>query len=149
MRSTRALARVLVLTALALALAPRVDAQFFGHNFAGDYGLFSGSRDLIGSATVDLSSYRLEAPVIEYLSDATYRSTGYIQLSVATRDTHSYINTFDFFHDSYQSTFNKLIDIFLINKRHLDVNLSKLRLSIGTKIFIPKTTGNLEITLHA
>ena len=38
--------------------------------------------------------------------------------------------------------------IFLLYKRHLTVNLCKLRLTVGTKVFITETLGNLEITVE-
>ena len=40
-------------------------------------------------------------------------------------------------------------DIFLFNKTHLTVYLSKLRLTVCTKIFITETLYNLEVTIKA
>ena len=40
-------------------------------------------------------------------------------------------------------------NIFLFNKTHLTVYLSKLRLTVCTKIFITETLYNLEVTIKA
>ena len=39
-------------------------------------------------------------------------------------------------------------NILLRDESHLAVNLGKLRLAVGTQIFIPETFNNLEITVE-
>ena len=40
-------------------------------------------------------------------------------------------------------------DIILVNETHLAVNLSKLRLTVSTKVLITEALGNLEVTVKA
>src|SRR3989339_149590 len=38
--------------------------------------------------------------------------------------------------------------VFLLNKAHFEVHLSKLRLSVTARVFVPKAPRELEITLN-
>ena len=45
--------------------------------------------------------------------------------------------------------FADIDDVILLNETHLDIKLSELGLSVGTKIFIAVTARDLEVTFHA
>ena len=40
-------------------------------------------------------------------------------------------------------------DIFLVTEAHLDIYLGELRLTVGTKVFVAETFGDLEIAVKA
>ena len=45
-------------------------------------------------------------------------------------------------------TFEGLDDVFLSDERHLAVDLSELRLTVGTQVLVAETLRNLEITVE-
>ena len=44
--------------------------------------------------------------------------------------------------------FEEVDNIVLVYETHLTVNLRKLWLAVGTQVFVPKTFGNLEVTVE-
>ena len=48
----------------------------------------------------------------------------------------------------FNKTFKHLKDIFLLDKRHLTVNLSELRLTVGAKVLVAEALDNLEVAVE-
>ena len=56
-------------------------------------------------------------------------------------------HTADFFEKIFRHTFKQVDDVVLFYERHFAVYLSKFRLTVGTKVLVTETLGNLEVTV--
>ena len=56
-------------------------------------------------------------------------------------------HTADFFEQIFRHTFKQVDDVVLFYERHFAVYLSKFRLTVGTKVLVTETLGNLEVTV--
>ena len=66
-----------------------------------------------------------------------------------TQERLFYLYTANCLEQMFRHSLKSLDDIFLFYKTHLAINLRKLRLAVGTQVFITKTFHNLEITVKA
>ena len=53
-----------------------------------------------------------------------------------------------FFDCRYQHFFYQIHHAFLLDKAHLQIKLSKFRLSVPSRVFVSQTLGNLKIFFH-
>ena len=58
-------------------------------------------------------------------------------------------DAFDGLEQMFCQALEHVDDIFLLNKRHLAVDLSELWLTVGTEVFIAEAAHYLEITVEA
>ena len=60
----------------------------------------------------------------------------------------SEVDVLDIFENMLNKSFEHLKHVFLLNERHLAVNLCELGLTVGAEVFVAETFDNLEITVE-
>ncbi|CDB09896.1 putative uncharacterized protein [Bacteroides sp. CAG:633] len=65
-----------------------------------------------------------------------------------TQERFSQFHTTQFLEQIFGHAFEQFDNIVLLNKRHFTVNLCKLRLTVGTQVFIAEALRNLEVTVE-
>ena len=71
--------------------------------------------------------------------------------SVGPRHTRQFrkVDAFQCLEKVAAHSFEHLENVLLLNKRHLTVDLSELRLTVCTKVLVAETLDNLEVTVDA
>ena len=116
-------------------------------------GIDLSSRFHHGTEYLKFSLFKQRGNIVDLIAEPEIRLVGSIPLHALlpgqTGKVFRQFNLFQFPEDAAHQLFNDRKDIIFLYEAHLDINLGKLRLTVGTQIFIPETSGNLEVPFHS